>query len=247
MESRKLGLCLIAVVLGVTSAYAQPAKAQQFGKFEGNVVTEWLDPEGDNRRMRLLSDFAYLAPDGERWSAPSGWVVDGASIPRVLWSTVGSPYEGGYRRASVIHDVACDLKARPWRAVHRAFYNAMRADGVGLFQAKLMYAAVFAGGPRWELQTSPLVSAAQAPQVTEDMLRAANSSGARGTAVFIRTVAMPVSTAMPMPPPAAATSVTVVVEPPRRLLTEADLTTVRERLVADPSVSLEELEQLVEN
>lgn len=93
--------------------------------------------------------FAYVAPDGQRWNAPAGAIIDGASIPRFAWTYVGGPFEGRYRDASVIHDVACELKARPWQAVHLAFFHAMRARQVPALKAKQMYAAVYHFGPRW--------------------------------------------------------------------------------------------------
>ena len=80
---------------------------------------------------------------------PAGSVVDGASIPQVFWSLVGGPFEGEYRNASVVHDVACDRKSEPWEAVHLMFYNACRCGGVGEKKAKLLYWAVYLGGPRW--------------------------------------------------------------------------------------------------
>lgn len=69
--------------------------------------------------------------------------------PRFAWSIIGGPFEGKYRKASVIHDVTCVEKARPWQEVHLAFYEAMLADGVGEKKAKVMYAAVYHRGPRW--------------------------------------------------------------------------------------------------
>lgn len=48
------------------------------GSFSGNPKTEWLvDESGSDRSMRLLEDFWYLDPDGRRWPAPRGSVVDG--------------------------------------------------------------------------------------------------------------------------------------------------------------------------
>lgn len=99
--------------------------------------------------MKLLSDLKYIDPNNEVWIAPKNAKVDGASIPRMLWSIIGSPFSGKYRNASVIHDVACVEKKRPWQKVHRTFYNAMRASGVKPLQAKIMYAAVNNFGPRW--------------------------------------------------------------------------------------------------
>lgn len=59
------------------------------GSFSGNPKTEWLvDESGADRNMRLLKDFFYTDPDGRKWPAPSGSIIDGASIPRPLWTTV---------------------------------------------------------------------------------------------------------------------------------------------------------------
>jgi hypothetical protein len=93
----------------------------------GTVAAEWLET---GRKMKLLREYRYIDPDGEFWIAPEGWVVDGASIPKFLWSLTGGPYEGLYRNASVVHDVECDRKAKPWRAVHRMFYYHMLCSGV---------------------------------------------------------------------------------------------------------------------
>ena len=117
------------------------------GGFQGTVKAEWLE---NGRKMRLLAPFAYWSPQGEFWNAPEGAVVDGASIPQLLWTFAGGPFTGAYRRASVVHDVACDERARSWQAVHRMFYDACRCAGVGRLRAKVMYAAVRRRGPRWE-------------------------------------------------------------------------------------------------
>ena len=125
---------------------------ENLGRYEGAVRVEWLS---DGRLVRLLEPFSFVDAFTMRWDVPSGWKVDGASIPQVLWSLVGSPFTGLYRDASVIHDYYCDTKSRPWGAVHRVFYDAMLASGVGKLRAKVMYAGVCWGGPRWrEQQTS---------------------------------------------------------------------------------------------
>jgi len=54
-----------------------------------------------------------------------------------------------YRNASVVHDVACVQRNKPWQDVHRMFYEACRDGGVGEQKAKLMYAAVYHFGPKW--------------------------------------------------------------------------------------------------
>jgi hypothetical protein len=134
------------------------------GSFSGNPQTEWLSETGDDRRMKLLQDFWYDDPQGRRWLAAAGSVVDGASIPAPLWSTVGSPYTGDYRRASIVHDVACNDPAVPRRDADKMFYQACQAGGCSVAQAALLYAGVRIGAwtsrvPLWSADiVRPLVA-----------------------------------------------------------------------------------------
>lgn len=120
----------------------------RWGCFIGDVDARWLHENGQDRRMELNRRFTFTDAQGVEWDAPKGSVVDGASIPRPLWWLV-DPFVGDYRYASVIHDVACQERKRPWQQVHRAFYEAMRCAGQSAFKAWAMYQAVRVGGPRW--------------------------------------------------------------------------------------------------
>jgi hypothetical protein len=147
--ARRTGLGM-AAALALTLVQAPVLAQAGSGEFIGRVVAEWLEPPaGDSRKMRLLEEFAYRDPSGKIWKVPKGAIVDGASIPAFLWTPVGSPYTGGYRRASVVHDYYCDKKTQPWKTVHRMFYDAMLAGGVPVLRSKTMYAAVYQFGPRW--------------------------------------------------------------------------------------------------
>src|SRR4029077_11502836 len=97
-----------------------------------------------------LSELRYTDPKGEVWIAPAGSKVDGASIPRSLWSLMGGPFEGKYRNGSVLHDVAYDQHKRPWQDCDRMFYNAMRCSGVGTVEAGTMYYALYKFGHHWK-------------------------------------------------------------------------------------------------
>ncbi len=133
----------IAGMLNFSIANAQ----EYFGEFiGGKVKAEWVE---DNREMTLLADFSFKDPNGLIWTAKKGDIIDGASIPQMLWTFIGSPFSGKYRQASVIHDVACVEKLRTWEVVHLAFYYAMRTSGVNALKAKIMYAGVHHFGPRW--------------------------------------------------------------------------------------------------
>ena len=133
--------------------------------FENDVITIWLSGPDEDRDMELTADFAFVAPT-ERWDALAGSVVNGASIPSGLWSIVGSPFVGNYRRAAVIHDVYYrNHQGKTRKEVDDMFENAMLTDGVSTEQARLMYAGVrIGGGSAWDAADATRVPKA-APEV----------------------------------------------------------------------------------
>jgi len=141
---------------------------QDHGFFSGEPCTIWLTENRPDRKMRLIEDFAFTDPDGLTWLVPSGYEVDGASIPKTLWALVGSPYTGDYRRASIVHDKACndaagDVTAR--KAADRMFYHACRAGGCSSEEANSLYLGVRIGAlgdvvPLW----SPGIEGSFAPR-----------------------------------------------------------------------------------
>jgi len=158
MEYRKvihrLALPIIAAGLSSCASDKKPASSSgaaqephKWGYFSGTPVTRW---EPDGRTMTLLSELRYTDPEGFTWIAPAGSQVDGASIPRYLWSVMGGPFEGKYRNASVLHDVAYGERKRPWQDCDRMFYNAMRCSGVSVTEAKTMYYALYRFGNHWK-------------------------------------------------------------------------------------------------
>jgi hypothetical protein len=119
----------------------------KWGYYSDSPITRW-DPDG--RNMTLLNELRYTDPNGEVWIAPAGSVVDGASIPKSLWSIMGGPFEGKYRNASVLHDVSYDQHKRPWQDCDRMFYHAMRCSGVSAAEAGTMYYALYKFGHHWK-------------------------------------------------------------------------------------------------
>jgi hypothetical protein len=116
-----------------------------YGSFSGNPKTEWLCEQGEDRNMCLLETLCYVDPQGRRWEAPKGAITNGASIPRTLWSSLGSPYTGNYRRASIIHDIAIRSRSILRSDADTMFYFACLAGGCMLMEAKLLYAGVRVG------------------------------------------------------------------------------------------------------
>lgn len=140
---------------------AKPARASNWGHYNGPIETRWED---DGINMVLLSELRYTDPYGEVWVAPAGARVNGASIPQAFWSLIGGPFDGKYRNASVLHDVAYTDQARPFEDADRMFYNAMRCSGVGVVTAKTMYYALRRHGRHWKhRQALPVESAKPRP------------------------------------------------------------------------------------
>ena len=102
--------------------------------------------------MKLLRDFCYVDHQDRKWLAPKDSIVDGASIPRSLWSSIGSPYTDDYRRASIVHDVACRTPNVSRKEADEMFYYACIAGGCTPQRAAVLYAGVRIGSlfPRAE-------------------------------------------------------------------------------------------------
>lgn len=133
------------------------------GQFSGNPKTEWLAEKGDDRDMRVIEAFWYVDPAGRRWDVPEGTIINGASIPRTLWSSVGSPYTGDYRRAAVVHDAVVGKEGVLRKEADAMFYHACLAGGCSLLQAKLLYAGVRVGAWASETQLFAMDPASQLP------------------------------------------------------------------------------------
>lgn len=116
-------------------------------QFNGTFEFRWLtDPNDRHRNMSVLSDVSFTDAAGKNWAVPAGAIIDGASIPAVLWTYAGSPFVGNYRRASVIHDYFCEVSSSGGNDIHRMFREAMLADGVGWIEAGAKYLAVLSFG-----------------------------------------------------------------------------------------------------
>lgn len=169
----------IAAIILVSAAPALGAESPQECKPEylGELV---LSPDSNGRSMTLQSPYAFRDKNCVTWSVRKGAVVDGASIPRWAWSIIGGPWEGPYRNASVVHDWYCSVRTQPWKAVHKMFHHGMMASGVSSAKAKIMYLAVYYGGPRWDdltMRNSRLLSA-EMRRVNPEVFRAMSSANA---------------------------------------------------------------------
>lgn len=92
------------------------------------------------------------------WVAPANTLTDGASIPPIFVRIIGDPKSREFINAATVHDAYCGTgnethayyHAAKWQDVHRMFYDALRVGGTPQVKAKVMFAAVYLGGPRWD-------------------------------------------------------------------------------------------------
>jgi len=98
---------------------------------------------------RLTSPLRYVSSSDRLFVVPAGFATDFASIPRLLWTLVGSPAAGRYRRAAVLHDylyAQADTVGVSRKEADRVFLEAMMVSGVHPARAKTLYYGVRIGG-----------------------------------------------------------------------------------------------------
>lgn len=110
---------------------------------------------GGVSRYRLAKQFTFGGKCGQKGGIiPAGFEFDGASIPSLFWSLVGSPFSANLLRAALIHDFRYreifGTNSNLTRAEKRAavkladseFYENLREAGNRKVLAAVMFAAV---------------------------------------------------------------------------------------------------------
>jgi hypothetical protein len=111
---------------------------------------------------------SFVDAQSREWTAPAQTLTDGASIPPIFVKIVGQPTAQEYTLAAALHDAYCGVgneagaryHSAPWQDVHVMFYNGLITGGTPAKRAKVMFAAVWLGGPRWKAPAgqSPFLS-----------------------------------------------------------------------------------------
>jgi hypothetical protein len=128
-----------------------------WGEFVGRAILETVDEDGTDEMFILLEDLTYVDRHGRRWTAKKGLKTNGASIPRFLWTVMGSPMTGAYRRAAFVHDQECVEPTASTADVNKMFYAACRCGGTPDVDARWMFWAVSQYGPRWTFEDGKAV------------------------------------------------------------------------------------------
>lgn len=116
----------------------------------------------------------FVDATGSIWTAPPRTLTDGATIPPLFAPLMGDRQSLEFLMAAALHDAYCGVgnealetfQTRPWEDVHRMFYEALLVGGTPPRKAKIMFAAVYLGGPRWNEPDRSLEGVSE-----EDLLR----------------------------------------------------------------------------
>jgi len=124
------------------------------GRFIGEAITRWITDREDNDLMILMEDFSYQRKDGKIYTARQGMIFDGATIPRWVWTLVGSPYTGPQRKPAIIHDQICldgHAGIAPCDSATAAaiFREGIRDEGGSWLLAWIMWFSVKTFGPKF--------------------------------------------------------------------------------------------------
>lgn len=99
----------------------------------------------------ILSEDKTVESLGYRVTIKKGFDFDGASIPKWLWSIYGSPLNGNYVVASLIHDGLYASQKVTKSVSDKVFLDVMKQSNVGYIKRTSMYLAVkMFGGKDWK-------------------------------------------------------------------------------------------------
>ena len=99
----------------------------------------------------ILLEDVVVESLGYKITVKKGFDFDGASIPRWLWSIYGSPLNGNYVVASLIHDGLYASQKVSKSVSDKIFLDVMKQSKVGYIKRTSMYLAVkMFGGKDWK-------------------------------------------------------------------------------------------------
>ena len=99
-----------------------------------------------NSREYKLTESIEVVVNKSRITVYEGFIFDGASVPRVLWNIIGSPFTGKYTLASLIHDALYRSESLKRKECDEIFLEIMKKSNVNYIKRYAMYYGVRASG-----------------------------------------------------------------------------------------------------
>jgi len=115
--------------------------------FKGPIELKKVSPS----EYTLLGDFSFIdTKSGREVKVRKGYVTDGASIPRILWSLVGSPFTGKYTASAIVHDALYSSHLLTKESADKLLLGMLKVEKVAPIKSKLMYLGVkYFGHTHW--------------------------------------------------------------------------------------------------
>lgn len=149
------------------SCLTQPQGGCKFSQSPLRVLPEPIElPKRPYKFFPTAEPLNFVDAQGANWVAPSRTLTDGASIPKIFVKIVGDPTSPEFINAAAVHDAYCGIgneggamfHRAKWEDVHVMFYDGLIVGGTSEIRAKIMFAAVWLGGPRWQDPAGAVVS-----------------------------------------------------------------------------------------
>jgi hypothetical protein len=156
----------VLAMMGVAALLTVAGQAAGAGNWSGRFLFEWLDDSAGSK-VKLLEAVKFTDADGSEWEAPRDAEFELLSVSPTLQTLFGPPFEGKNRKAALLHQYQVHARAQPWKESHRMYYQASRSLGVDEADAKLMYMALYADGPRWAVKKSICERACHTKEVVQ--------------------------------------------------------------------------------
>lgn len=97
-----------------------------------------IEPTKDKGWWRLLSSHTVQLLEGQV-TVPEGYVTNGATIPRILWTITGHPLSTDFIEPALVHDYLCERAEQ-----ERSYQGRVWAD------ATFLYLLVKNNVPAWK-------------------------------------------------------------------------------------------------
>ena len=98
----------------------------------------------DGRNVVLLCPLVFVTKAGKAITLVAGASSDGTSTPAFIWTLI--PPFGKYWMPAILHDFLYRCTQLPKSECDSTFLEAMLAQGVGRFEAQVIYEGVHLGG-----------------------------------------------------------------------------------------------------
>jgi hypothetical protein len=105
------------------------------------VYTPLVDDNKVVNRVVLDEDFLFQVDDKDYW-LPKGYWSDGASIPRLVWSIIGSPFEPDLIGPAFAHDGLYSVHVLTRAQADNVLFYGLKQNGVNTIRSHVIWGAV---------------------------------------------------------------------------------------------------------